>query len=98
MPHRAVWRGFLHSIGLAPLLELREVEEAKRLALEAAIHNRTATAELMAKRRREMAQVEKAARTAMQYRGHEWVERAGREAMQNQERSEPNRDGDPHDF
>jgi hypothetical protein len=82
MPLRAVWRGVLHSIGLAPLLELREVEETKRRALEAAIHSRAATAEIMAKRRREMAQVEVCAR----------------DVMQRQERTEPNRDGDPHDF
>lgn len=82
MPLRAAWRGVLHSIGLAPLLELREIEEAKQRALEAAIHARVATAEIMAKRRREMAQVEACAR----------------DVMQRQERAEPNRDGDPHDF
>jgi hypothetical protein len=82
MPHRAVWRGVLHSIGLAPLLELREVEEAKRLALEAAIQHRAAVSACLAKRQED-------ARA---------VERLGREAMQRQERAEPSRDGDPHDF
>jgi pimeloyl-CoA synthetase len=91
MPHRAVWRGVLHSIGLAPLLELREVEEAKRLALEAAIQHRAKTSDFMAMQREKMQEVERCARKAMQ-------EHNAREAMQRQVRTEPNRDGDPHDF
>lgn len=80
MSFRALWRGVLHSIGLAPLSELREAEDAKRRAFEAAVHARVAEAGRGAEQRLERLRVERL------------------DAMQRQERPEPCRDGDPHDF
>jgi hypothetical protein len=80
MPFRAAWRGFLHTFGLAELLELREAEAAGKRAVD--VGERFADlAQVLAKRNAEMAELRETGCL-----------------MQRQDRAEPCRDGDPHDF